>query len=171
MFSEKAALIWAAGTFRCHRQSVFVDTASSRSRGRHWEINAYLNSNTIVLEIYWRKMRGLGHFIALLFFPMTFCVDFHVEPGSYNAHRVYVKSPVAVRSLIGTESDADISRIHSHIQKRSTDVLDSCNGLKEFETKLTSNTHNVSSLEAPMQPRGSASKPRDLYLILIMYLQ
>ncbi|XP_056116948.1 sortilin 1b [Rhinichthys klamathensis goyatoka] len=87
-------------------------------------------------------MRGLGHFIALLFFPMAFCVDFHVEPGSYKAHRVYVKSPVAARSLIGTGSDADISRIHSHIQKRSADELDSCNGLKEYETKLTSNTHN-----------------------------
>ncbi|KAK7135828.1 hypothetical protein R3I94_014487 [Phoxinus phoxinus] len=86
-------------------------------------------------------MRGLGHFIALLFFPMVFCVDFHVEPGSYNAHRVYVKSPIAARSLTGTGSDADISRVHSHIQKRSADV-DSCNGLKEYETKLTSNTHN-----------------------------
>lgn len=94
-------------------------------------------------------MRGLGHFIALLFFPIAFCVDFHVEPGSYNAHRVYVKSPVAARSLIGTESDADISRIHRHIQKRSADASDTCNGLKGYETKLTSNTHNVSSLEAP----------------------
>uniref|UniRef100_A0A673N3K9 Sortilin-like n=1 Tax=Sinocyclocheilus rhinocerous TaxID=307959 RepID=A0A673N3K9_9TELE len=88
-------------------------------------------------------MRGLGYFIALLFFPMTFGVDFHVEPRSYNAHRVYVKSPVAARSLIGTGSDADISRIHHHIQKRSADDgPDSCNGLDGFETKLTSNTHN-----------------------------
>uniref|UniRef100_A0A9J8CIE5 Sortilin n=1 Tax=Cyprinus carpio carpio TaxID=630221 RepID=A0A9J8CIE5_CYPCA len=89
-------------------------------------------------------MRGLGYFIALLFFPMTFGVDFHVEPESYNAHRVYVKSPVAARSLIGTGSDADISSIYHHIQKRSADDgPDSCNGLKGFETKLTSNTHNV----------------------------
>lgn len=94
-------------------------------------------------------MRGLGHFIALLFFPIAFTVDFHVDPGSYNAHRVYVKSPVAARSLIGTGSDADISRIHRHIQKRSADVSDSCNGLKGYESKLTSNNHNVSSLEAP----------------------
>uniref|UniRef100_A0A9J7Z076 Sortilin n=1 Tax=Cyprinus carpio carpio TaxID=630221 RepID=A0A9J7Z076_CYPCA len=88
-------------------------------------------------------MRGLGYFIALLFFPMAFGVDFLVEPISYNAHRVYVKSPVAARSLIGTGSDADISRIHRHVQKRSADGgSDSCNGLHGFETKLTSNTHN-----------------------------
>ncbi|KAI2661676.1 Sortilin [Labeo rohita] len=68
-------------------------------------------------------MRGQGYFIALLFFPMAFAVDFHVEPGSYNAHRVYMKSPVAARSLIGTESDADISQIHRHIQKRSADDM------------------------------------------------
>lgn len=112
-------------------------------------------------------MRGLGYFIALLFFPMTFGVDFHAEPGSYNAHRVYVKSPVAARSLIGTGSGADISRIHHHIQKRSADDgADSCNGLSGFETKLTSNTHNVSSLEALMQPRSCVSKPRDLPLTL-----
>ncbi|RXN03097.1 sortilin-like protein [Labeo rohita] len=88
-------------------------------------------------------MRGQGYFIALLFFPMAFAVDFHVEPGSYNAHRVYMKSPVAARSLIGTESDADISQIHRHIQKRSADGgSDSCNGLEGFESKLTRNTHN-----------------------------
>uniref|UniRef100_A0A671LVL7 Sortilin n=1 Tax=Sinocyclocheilus anshuiensis TaxID=1608454 RepID=A0A671LVL7_9TELE len=88
-------------------------------------------------------MRGLGYFSALLFFPMTFGVDFHVEPRSYNAHRVYAKSPVAARSLIGTGSEADIFRIHHHIQKRSADGgPDSCNGLDGFETKLTSNTNH-----------------------------
>ncbi|XP_026125965.1 sortilin-like [Carassius auratus] len=92
-------------------------------------------------------MKGLEYFIALLFFPMTFGVDFLVEPGSFNAHRVYVKSPVAARSLFGTGPDADISRIH-HIQKRSADDgPDSCNGLHGFETKLTRNTHNFTFLD------------------------
>uniref|UniRef100_A0A672PRN4 Sortilin-like n=1 Tax=Sinocyclocheilus grahami TaxID=75366 RepID=A0A672PRN4_SINGR len=87
-------------------------------------------------------MRGLGYFIALLFFPMAFGVDFLVEPRFYHAPRVYVKSPVAARNLIGTGSYADISRIHRHIQKRSADGgSDSCNGLDGFEPKLTSNTH------------------------------
>ncbi|NP_001119937.1 sortilin 1b precursor [Danio rerio] len=90
-------------------------------------------------------MRGLGHFIALLFFPMAFGVDFHVDPGSSNAHPLYAKSPVSVRSLLGTGSDADFSRVHHRIHKRSTDRgSDSCNGLtlEGYESKLTSNTHN-----------------------------
>lgn len=98
-------------------------------------------------------MRGLGHFIALLFIPMAFGVDFNVDPGSSNAHPLYAKSPVSLRSLLGTGSDADFSRVHHRIQKRSTDGgSDSCNGLEGYESKLTSNTHNVSSFEAPMQP-------------------
>uniref|UniRef100_A0A673I1J1 Sortilin n=1 Tax=Sinocyclocheilus rhinocerous TaxID=307959 RepID=A0A673I1J1_9TELE len=117
-------------------------------------------------------MRGLGYFIALLFFPMAFGVDFLVEPRSYHAPRVYVKSPVAARNLIGTGSYADISRIHRHIQKRSADGgSDSCNGLDGFEPRLTSNTHNVSSLEAPMQPLGSVVLALTTFQMPIVFLR
>lgn len=87
-------------------------------------------------------MGSLRHFIVLLLFPLAFGVDFLVDP--YNAQRVFVKTPVSARSLTEKRSGKDI---HHHIQKRNADpASDSCNvnGLEGFESKLISNTHEVS---------------------------
>ncbi|XP_051524704.1 sortilin-like [Myxocyprinus asiaticus] len=86
-------------------------------------------------------MGRLGHLFIVLFFHIAFGVDFQMDPGS--AHRAHVRTPVSARSLIWTESDADIALLHHHIQKRSADPgSDSCNGLQGYDTKLKSNTHN-----------------------------
>ncbi|XP_065103080.1 sortilin 1b [Paramisgurnus dabryanus] len=84
-------------------------------------------------------MESLRHFIVLLLFPLAFGVDFLVDPGSYNAQRMFAKTPVSARSLTEKRSVKDI---HHHIQKRSADPgSDSCNGLGAFDSKLISNTH------------------------------
>ncbi|TRZ00980.1 hypothetical protein DNTS_010319 [Danionella cerebrum] len=87
-------------------------------------------------------MTGIGLFFTLLFFHSAFGVDFFVDPGSYNKHNAYLKPSAAVRKLHQTGSDVDVSRFH-HIQKRSTDGgSGSCNGLVNYQSKLTGNTHN-----------------------------
>lgn len=103
-------------------------------------------------------MDGLGHFIAVLLFPMALGVDFLVDPGSYSAHRVYVRSAVSSESLTQMGPDEGRSLIHHHMQKRSAD---SCNGLEGYEKKLNDNTHEVSALGSvdARKHHSSPSKP------------
>lgn len=85
-------------------------------------------------------MGGLGHFFVVLLFPIAFGVDFLVDPGSYNAHRVFVKT----ESLTGMGPNEGLSLINHHMQKRSAD---SCNGLEGYERKLNNNTHEWTFLD------------------------
>lgn len=87
-------------------------------------------------------MGCLGHLIAVLLYPVALGVDFLVDPGSNNAHRVYVKTAVSAKGLTEMGPDVGLSLIHHHMQKR--DAV-SCNRLEGYEKKLNKNTNEVSS--------------------------
>lgn len=110
-------------------------------------------------------MGGFGHFVVVFLFPFAFGADFLVDPGSYSAHRLFVKT-VSAESVAEAGQDEGLSPLSHHMQKRSAD---SCNGLEGYERKLKNNTHEVSSLvraDAFMH-RCYFSKPCSSYVLKV----